>query len=92
MVRQGALAVVRRLRAAGHEAFWVGGCVRDLIRGVQPKDFDIVSSARPEAVMALFSRTVPVGARFGVVVVLEGGIPYEVVAFQIGRASCRERV
>jgi poly(A) polymerase len=82
MVRQGALAVVRRLRGAGHEAFWVGGCVRDLIRGVQPKDFDIVSSAPPEAVMALFSRTVPVGARFGVVVVLEGGIPYEVAAFR----------
>jgi len=81
-IRQGALAVVRRLRTAGHEAFWVGGCVRDLIRGVMPKDFDIVTSARPEAVMALFARTVPVGARFGVVIVIEGGVPYEVAAFR----------
>lgn len=81
-IRQGALAVVRRLRAVGHEAYWVGGCVRDLLRGVAPKDFDIVTSARPEAVMALFARTVPVGARFGVVLVIEGGVPYEVAAFR----------
>ncbi len=49
-----AAAIVRRLREAGHEAFLVGGCVRDLIRGVTPKDFDIVTSARPEEVQASF--------------------------------------
>jgi tRNA nucleotidyltransferase/poly(A) polymerase len=77
-----AAAIVRRLRGAGHEAFWVGGCVRDLVRGVVPKDFDIVTSARPEEVQALFPRTAPVGARFGVVIVIEGGRPYEVATYR----------
>ena len=77
-----ALAIVRRLREAGHDAFWVGGCVRDLVRGVAPKDFDIVTSARPEEVQALFPRTAPVGARFGVVIVIENGRPYEVATFR----------
>jgi putative nucleotidyltransferase with HDIG domain len=77
-----AAAIVRRLRCAGHEAFWVGGCVRDLLRGVAPKDFDIGTSARPEEVQALFSRTAPVGVRFGVVIVIEGGRPYEVATFR----------
>ena len=78
-----ASAIVRRLRRAGHEAFLVGGCVRDLIRGVTPQDFDIVTSARPEEVQPLFLRTVPVGARFGVVLVIEGGHPYEVATFRV---------
>ena len=77
-----ALAIVRRLREAGHDAFWVGGCVRDLVRGVAPKDFDIVTSARPEEVQALFPRTAPVGARFGVVIVIENSRPYEVATFR----------
>ena len=77
-----AVAIVRRLRGVGHEAFWVGGCVRDLLRGVAPKDFDIVTSARPEEVQALFPRTVPVGARFGVMIVIENGRPYEVATFR----------
>jgi poly(A) polymerase len=78
-----AAAIVLRLRGAGHEAFLVGGCVRDLIRGVTPKDFDIVTSAHPEEVRSLFARTVPVGARFGVVLVIEGGCPYEVATFRV---------
>ena len=78
-----ASAIVRRLREAGHEAFLVGGCVRDLIRGVTPQDFDIVTSARPEEVQPLFARTVPVGARFGVVLVIEEGYPYEVATFRV---------
>jgi poly(A) polymerase len=77
-----AVAVVRRLRAEGHEAFLVGGCVRDIVRGVTPQDFDIVTAARPEQVGALFARTIPIGARFGVVLVIEGGRPYEVAAFR----------
>lgn len=77
-----AAAVVRRLRGAGHEAFLVGGCVRDIIRGVTPQDFDIVTAARPEQVRALFTRTVPIGARFGVVLVIEKGCPYEVATFR----------
>ena len=78
-----AVAIIRRLRGAGHEAFLVGGCVRDIIRGVTPQDFDIVTAARPEQVGALFTRTVPLGARFGVVLVIEGGRPYEVATFRV---------
>ncbi|MHB8772093.1 MAG: CCA tRNA nucleotidyltransferase [Syntrophales bacterium] len=81
-MRDDAVAIVRRLRAAGHEAFWVGGCVRDFVRGVDPKDFDIVTSARPQEVQSLFPRTVPVGARFGVVLVVENDHPYEVATFR----------
>ncbi len=81
-MRDEAVAIVRRLRAAGHEAFWVGGSVRDLLRGVDPKDFDIVTSARPQEVQSLFPRTAPVGARFGVVLVVENDRPYEVATFR----------
>lgn len=65
-----AVEVVRRLAAAGHRALFAGGCVRDKLRGVAPKDFDVATSATPEEVMKLFPKTVPVGAAFGVVVVL----------------------
>src|SRR5436305_337449 len=65
-----ALDVVRRLREAGHEALWAGGCVRDELLGLTPKDFDVATSARPEQVRQLFRRTVAVGMSFGVVEVL----------------------
>ena len=77
-----AAEIVRRLREAGHEAFWVGGCVRDLLRGEAPEDYDIVTSARLDEVRRIFSRTVPVGERFGVCLVVEGGRPYEVATFR----------
>jgi len=80
--RDAAAEIVRRLREAGHEAFWVGGCVRDLIRGAAPEDYDIVTSARPEEVRGLFPRTIPVGERFGICLVVEGGAPYEVATFR----------
>lgn len=80
--KDAAAEIVRRLREAGHEAFWVGGCVRDLLRGEEPEDYDIVTSAKPEEVRGTFSRTVPVGERFGVSLVIEGGRPYEVATFR----------
>ncbi|PJC75496.1 MAG: phosphohydrolase [Syntrophobacterales bacterium CG_4_8_14_3_um_filter_58_8] len=80
--RDYAADIVHRLREAGHGAFWVGGCVRDLIRDVAPEDYDIVTSARPEEVRGLFSRTIPVGERFGICLVVEGGAPFEVAAFR----------
>jgi tRNA nucleotidyltransferase/poly(A) polymerase len=82
LARDAAAEIVCRLHRAGHEAFWVGGCVRDLLRGVAPGDYDIVTSARPDEVQALFSRTVDVGARFGVVLVIEEGHRYEVATFR----------
>jgi poly(A) polymerase len=68
--RDFAIDIVRRLRHAGHEALWAGGCVRDELLGVVPKDYDVATSARPEQVRALFRRTIAVGESFGVVEVL----------------------
>ncbi|PIP09139.1 MAG: hypothetical protein COX51_00320, partial [Syntrophobacteraceae bacterium CG23_combo_of_CG06-09_8_20_14_all_50_8] len=75
-------SILSRLKAAGHEARLVGGCVRDLIRGVPPGDYDIVTSALPDEVCRLFPRTVPVGISFGVVLVIESGQKYEVATFR----------
>lgn len=75
-------SVLQRLKAAGHEVYLVGGCVRDLIRGVVPGDYDIVTSALPAEVISLFSHTIPVGVNFGVVLVIEGDRKYEVATFR----------
>jgi tRNA nucleotidyltransferase/poly(A) polymerase len=77
-----AVRVVSRLEAAGHETYLVGGCVRDLLRGVSPPDYDIVTSATPDEVRSLFIHTVPVGVSFGVVLVIEKGHRYEVATFR----------
>jgi len=77
-----ALAIVRRLHSAGFLAFWVGGCVRDFLLGREPGDYDIVTSALPEKIEELFSRTIPVGRKFGVMVVVEGGRQFQVATFR----------
>jgi poly(A) polymerase len=77
-----ALAIISRLREHGFVAYLAGGCVRDRILGVKAKDFDIATDARPEAVQGLFGNTVPVGAKFGVVVVIIDGDPFEVATFR----------
>jgi len=70
--RRFALNVVQRLQAAGHEAYWAGGCVRDQLMGRAPHDYDVATSATPQQVRRLFGhdRTLAVGAAFGVVIVL----------------------
>lgn len=68
--REFAISVVKQLQDAGHEALWAGGCVRDELLGLTPKDYDIASDARPETVQALFRRTLAIGASFGVIEVL----------------------
>ena len=80
--RDSAISIIQRLQGAGYEAYFVGGCVRDLLRGVEPGDYDIVTSARPDEVCSLFPHTVPVGISFGVVLVVEGGHSYEVATFR----------
>ena len=77
-----AARIVEKLQAAGFSAYFVGGCVRDRLMGIVPKDYDIATSALPEEVGRLFSRTVAVGAAFGVVRVLEEGDSYEVATFR----------
>jgi poly(A) polymerase len=64
-----ALAIVRTLREAGHQAYLAGGCVRDLLLGLAPKDYDVATSATPDQVITLFPRTFAVGAHFGVILV-----------------------
>jgi poly(A) polymerase len=81
-MKDAAIAIVKKLREAGHLAFFVGGCVRDLILGIAPKDYDIATSARPEQVMRLFPQSLAVGAQFGVVLVVQEGQQYEVATFR----------
>lgn len=68
-----ALGIVGELRAAGFEAYLAGGCVRDLVLGREPVDFDVATSATPDVVLGMFERTFAVGAHFGVVLVATGG-------------------
>jgi poly(A) polymerase len=84
---EAALEIAVALRAAGHQAYFAGGCVRDLLLGVEPKDFDVATSATPDVVMRMFAKTYSVGAHFGVVLVCtpkaEGGeIATEVATFR----------
>jgi tRNA nucleotidyltransferase/poly(A) polymerase len=77
-----ATKLVRRLRESGFIAYFAGGCVRDALLGKPPKDIDIATGAEPVDVQRLFTRTVAVGVKFGVVRVLEGGFEFEVATFR----------
>jgi poly(A) polymerase len=74
--------IVACLQRAGFAAFWVGGCVRDFLLGREPDDFDIATDAKPEQVEKLFKRTVAVGRKFGVMIVVEGGHQFQVATFR----------
>jgi poly(A) polymerase len=74
--------VIAKLRGAGHGAYLVGGCVRDLLRGVPPKDYDIATDARPDRIMDLFPNSGRVGAHFGVVLVRDVFAQVEVATFR----------
>ncbi len=82
MPRQAAIAIVRRLQEAGHQALFAGGCVRDRLLGIEPSDYDIATSARPEQVEELFERTVAVGKAFGIILVHEDSHQFEVATFR----------
>ena len=82
-----ALSIVQTLRDAGHQSFFAGGCVRDLLLGLAPQDFDVATSATPGEIVALFPKTFTVGAHFGVVLVCtpqqdEQDIATEVATFR----------
>jgi poly(A) polymerase len=77
-----ARSIVAQLRAAGHQAYLVGGCVRDLLLRRDPKDFDVATDARPDRVSELFERSEQVGAHFGVVLVRENTSQVEVATFR----------
>ena len=77
-----AIAIIRELRRRGHEAYLVGGCVRDMVMGIEPADYDIATSAHPEEIVTIFPRTETIGAKFGVVLVIYQGHPFEVATFR----------
>lgn len=87
LVDERAVGVVRTLKEAGHEAYIVGGAVRDLLLGLKPKDFDVATNATPEQVKALFRRAFIIGRRFRIVHVVFGrGREHEVIEVSTFRA------
>lgn len=80
--RAAARAIVDRLRGAGFQALWAGGCVRDLVMGREPKDYDVATDATPAQVVELFPRGLRVGAQFGVIAVPGHGFITEIATFR----------
>lgn len=92
MVPQEVKSVLAALEAAGHQAYLVGGCVRDLLRGVTPHDYDAATSARPEEVLALFEGfAIPTGLQHGTVTVRCGAERVEVTTFRADGAYTDHR-
>lgn len=79
--------IVRVLRRAGYETYFAGGCVRDMVMGIEPHDFDIATSARPEEIKKLFPRTSSVGAAFGVILLHRDAGDFEVATFRADAPS-----
>src|SRR6202035_388292 len=77
-----AASIVQRLQEHGYVAYFAGGCVRDALQGIPPKDIDIATSANPDQVQGLFGRAVPVGIQFGVIRVLAADMQFEVATFR----------
>jgi poly(A) polymerase len=89
--REFANSICDRLQSAGYQALLVGGCVRDLLLGRTPADYDVATSARPDQVLQLFPNGITVGAQFGVILVPQDGMKVEVATFRsdIGYADGR---
>src|SRR5213595_3675734 len=85
-MEKAAREIAARLRESGHVAYLAGGCVRDIVRGETPKDFDIATDAKPEIVQKIFRRTYAVGAHFGVILVVENRFQFEVATFRSDEA------
>lgn len=80
------IRIIEKLKKAGYDAYWAGGCVRDILLGHEPKDYDIVTSAKPDEVEKLLEHTKPVGKEFGVILVIEGKHAYEVATFRADKS------
>jgi poly(A) polymerase len=80
--KESALSLVERLTRRGFEAYFVGGCVRDMLMGKEPLDHDIATSARPDQISGMFPHVVPVGKQFGVMLVVEEGHAFQVATFR----------
>jgi poly(A) polymerase len=89
--RELAERICAKLCESGHQAYLVGGCVRDLLLNREPADYDVATDARPERVQQLFPNSLAVGAQFGVIIVVEDSLQVEVATFRsdIGYADGR---
>ncbi len=80
------IEIIKKLRKAGYEAYWAGGCVRDILLSIKPKDFDIVTSAKPDEIEKILARTlektIPIGKQFGVMVGIKNGHHFEIATFR----------
>lgn len=76
------LEIIEILKKAGYEAYWAGGCVRDMLLGIAPKDFDIVTSAKPDEIEDLLEHTIPIGKKFGVILTVRNGHNFEIATFR----------
>ncbi len=74
--------LLAHLVRAGHQAYLVGGCVRDIVRGLDPQDWDVTTSATPDEVLRMFPRVIPTGLRYGTVTVMLSGLAVEVTTFR----------
>lgn len=81
-IPQDALMILRTLHGSDHQAYLVGGCVRDRLLGREPKDWDIATSATPAEVKAIFDHVIPTGEKHGTVTVMVGEVGYEVTTFR----------
>ncbi len=76
------IEIINTLKNAGFEAYWAGGCVRDMLLGIKPKDFDIVTSAKPDEIEKVLEHTIPIGKEFGVILTIMNGHHFEVATFR----------
>ncbi len=76
------IEIIKKLRAEGFEALWAGGCVRDMLLGITPKDFDIATNATPTDIKRIFEKVIPIGEEFGVVLIEQNGHHFEVATFR----------
>ena len=82
LMREIAKEIVFKLRDAGYESFFVGGCVRDGLLGIEPNDYDIATDALPNEIERLFPQTFGIGKQFGVMMVLQDGEEFQVATFR----------
>jgi len=80
------IEIIKKLRRAGYEAYWAGGCVRDILLSIKPKDFDIVTSAKPDEIEKVLKhtleKTIPIGKDFGVLIAVKNGHHFEIATFR----------
>ncbi len=80
------IEIIKKLKVAGFEAYWAGGCVRDMLLGIKPKDYDIVTSAKPDeiesALKGELEKILPIGKKFGVMMAIKNGHYFEVATFR----------